>query len=86
VPEVTLHAVRHTHASQLIDAGVDIVTISKRLGIASPISRCGFTLTCSARTMAKLLLRSTRFWVRRVPIECQNSRFVLIGGTAKALR
>ena len=27
---------RHTHASQFIDAGVDIVTISKRLGHAKP--------------------------------------------------
>jgi integrase len=36
VPDVTLHGLRHTHASQLIDAGVDIVTISKRLGHASP--------------------------------------------------
>ena len=35
-PGVTFHALRHTHASQLIDAGVDIVTISKRLGHASP--------------------------------------------------
>jgi integrase len=33
---VPLHSLRHTHASQLIDAGVDIVTISKRLGHASP--------------------------------------------------
>ena len=32
LPDVTFHALRHTHASQLIDAGVDIVTISKRLG------------------------------------------------------
>jgi integrase len=32
----TFHALRHTHASQLIDAGVDIVTISKRLGHAKP--------------------------------------------------
>src|SRR5262249_751276 len=36
MPEITLHALRHTHASQLIDAGVDVVTISKRLGHASP--------------------------------------------------
>jgi integrase len=36
IPEITLHGLRHTHASQLIDAGVDIVTISKRLGHASP--------------------------------------------------
>jgi integrase len=33
---IPLHALRHTHASQLIDAGVDVVTISKRLGHASP--------------------------------------------------
>ena len=36
MPEVTFHSLRHTHASQLIDAGVDIVTISKRLGHAKP--------------------------------------------------
>jgi integrase len=36
VPELTFHALRHTHASQLIAAGVDVVTISKRLGHASP--------------------------------------------------
>lgn len=33
-PEMGFHNLRHTHASQLIDAGVDIVTISKRLGHA----------------------------------------------------
>src|SRR5262249_53251141 len=32
LPAVTFHALRHTHASQLIASGVDIVTISKRLG------------------------------------------------------
>jgi integrase len=36
MPDVTFHALRHTRASQLIDAGVDIVTISKRLGHAKP--------------------------------------------------
>jgi integrase len=36
MPEITFHALRHTHASQLIAAGVDIVTISKRLGHAKP--------------------------------------------------
>jgi integrase len=36
MPAVTFHALRHTHASQLIDAGVDIVTISRRLGQAKP--------------------------------------------------
>jgi integrase len=33
---VGYHSLRHTHASQLIAADVDIVTISKRLGHASP--------------------------------------------------
>ena len=36
MPEVTFHSLRHTHASQLIDQNVDIVTISKRLGHAKP--------------------------------------------------
>ena len=36
IPEITFHSLRHTHASHLVDAGVDIVTISKRLGHAKP--------------------------------------------------
>ena len=36
MPEITFHGLRHTHASQLIASGVDIVTISKRLGHAKP--------------------------------------------------
>jgi integrase len=36
IPDVNFHALRHTHASQLIDANVDIVTISKRLGHTKP--------------------------------------------------
>jgi integrase len=36
MPEISFHSLRHTHASQLIDSGVDIVTISKRLGHAKP--------------------------------------------------
>jgi integrase len=36
MPEITFHALRHTHASQLIASGVDIVTISRRLGHARP--------------------------------------------------
>lgn len=34
--EITFHALRHTHASHLIDAGVDVVRISKRLGHSAP--------------------------------------------------
>lgn len=35
-PNVGFHALRHTHASLLVAAGVDIVEISKRLGHADP--------------------------------------------------
>ena len=34
--KATFHALRHTHASMLIRAGVDILTVSKRLGHSSP--------------------------------------------------
>lgn len=34
LPRVSFHALRHTHASTLIKAGVDILTISRRLGHA----------------------------------------------------
>jgi integrase len=33
---VTFHSLRHTHASQLIAAGLDILTISRRLGHSKP--------------------------------------------------
>jgi integrase len=36
MPAVTLHSLRHTHASMLIKAGLDILTISRRLGHSSP--------------------------------------------------
>jgi integrase len=38
---VTFHALRHTHASSLIAAGVDVLTISRRLGHASPTITLG---------------------------------------------
>ena len=34
LPAVSFHAFRHSHASMLIRAGVDILTISRRLGHA----------------------------------------------------
>jgi integrase len=36
VENVTLHALRHTHASQLIAAGMDVVSVARRLGHAKP--------------------------------------------------
>jgi integrase len=33
--DLTLHGLRHTHVSQLIAAGMDVLTISRRIGHAS---------------------------------------------------
>ncbi len=41
LPRVMFHALRHSHASALIAAGVDVLTVSRRLGHAAP----AFTLT-----------------------------------------
>lgn len=41
LPPVMFHALRHSHASALIAAGVDVLTISRRLGHGTP----AFTLT-----------------------------------------
>jgi integrase len=32
----TFHSLRHTHVSQLIASGMDVLTISRRIGHASP--------------------------------------------------
>jgi integrase len=37
MPAVKLHSLRHTHASMLIASGMDILTISRRLGHSSPM-------------------------------------------------
>jgi integrase len=36
LPRVSFHALRHTHASGLIAAGIDVLKISRRLGHGSP--------------------------------------------------
>jgi len=37
LPKVAFHALRHSHASALIAAGMDVVAVSQRLGHASPV-------------------------------------------------
>jgi len=49
LPDITLHALRHSHASALIAAGLDVVTISRRLGHANP----NVTLGVYAHTFTK---------------------------------
>jgi integrase len=46
---ISFHELRHTHASQLIDEGIDVVMISKRLGHATP----SVTLTTYAHLFQK---------------------------------
>jgi integrase len=36
LPRVTFHALRHTHVSALIRAGVDVVTVARRIGHSNP--------------------------------------------------
>ena len=36
LPKVMFHALRHTHVSALIAAGLDVVAISRRIGHGSP--------------------------------------------------
>ena len=36
LPQVSLHAFRHSHASALIASGQDVVTVSRRMGHSSP--------------------------------------------------
>ena len=36
LPKITFHALRHSHASALIAANLDVVSVSKRLGHANP--------------------------------------------------
>jgi integrase len=59
LPRVPFHALRHSHASALIAAGVDVVTVSRRLGHGSPAitlgvyaHRFGSTDTAAAQAFA----------------------------------
>jgi integrase len=36
LPRVSFHSLRHSHVSALIAAGLDVVTISRRIGHANP--------------------------------------------------
>jgi hypothetical protein len=58
---INLHALRHTHASSLIAAGVDILTISRRLGHANPkITPSTSMAICTVIPMTKRPQQSRR--------------------------
>lgn len=46
--KVTVHALRHTRVSQLSTAGLDVVTVSRRIGHSNPMVTPNSTHTCSA--------------------------------------
>jgi integrase len=48
-PCVKFHALRHSHASALIASGLDVLTVSRRLGHGSPV----VTLNTYAHLFAK---------------------------------
>ncbi|WP_375783024.1 tyrosine-type recombinase/integrase [Bradyrhizobium sp. Pha-3] len=80
------HNLRHPLASQLFDAGVDIVTISKRLGPAKP----DITLRVYAHLFrnddGKAAAAINAALARQVPNRVPISRFVLFESAAKHLK
>ncbi len=72
LPKVTFHALRHSHASALIAAGIDVVTVSRRLGHASP----NITLGVYARRCRSGSHREGDPLIRYQ--SGTNSRFVLV--------
>ena len=50
LPKVSLHALRHSHASALIASGLDVLTVSRRLGHGSPV----VTLNTYSHLFAKM--------------------------------
>ena len=51
-PQIMFHSLRHSHASALIAAGLDIVTVSRRLGHGSPAITLGVYAHAFANTDA----------------------------------
>jgi integrase len=41
LPRASFHSLRHSHASALIASGLDVLTISRRLGHGSPVVTLG---------------------------------------------
>ena len=50
LPRIMFHALRHSHASALIAAGLDVVTVSRRLGHGSPAITLGVYAHAFAET------------------------------------
>ena len=60
LPKVMFHSLRHTHVSALIASGVDVVTISRRIGHSSPTVTLNTYGHLFKNTMRRLPTRSRR--------------------------
>jgi integrase len=63
LPAVSFHALRHRHASALIAEGIDVLTISRRIGHASPVVTLGidgYLFSETDRTAAKAIEAALR--------------------------
>jgi integrase len=70
LPKVTFHALRHSHASALISSGIDILTVSRRLGHASPSITLGIYAHLVAKTdnaAASVIDKALRTGAERKP-------------------
>lgn len=75
VPAITLHGLRHTHATLLLEAGVDVKTVSERLGhdtVQTTLELYGH-VTAKMRSNAAArfgtLLKTARIPVAVIPVE-----------------
>ena len=50
MPCVKFHALRHSHASALIASGLDVLTVSRRLGHGSPVEKAEEAIEAALRT------------------------------------
>jgi integrase len=66
LPRVTFHALRHTHASILIAAGLDVLTISRRLGHSKPSTTLDVYGHMFKGADAKGGTPSTPYWVNKL--------------------
>jgi integrase len=75
-PRVSFHSLRHSHASALIAAKIDVVKVSRRLGHSSPV----ITLGVYAHLFGDGTTVPQGAWLR---LRCQfgtNFHFVLLKG------
>jgi integrase len=78
--KATFHSLRHTHASSLIAAGIDVLSISRRLGHGSPAITLGVYGHCSSPTIApqrRSMRSSAADWSDRSCKHFANGRAVV---------